>query len=412
MNDESDNNPDALLDQATATLRESADAETPPAFVVEQTLAALRQRSKPQHQWRFAMFKRQSLAAAAAVIIIGGAFAILGQRSSSVAFGSVVENVRAAQAVSFKLNGQTRLPDGKLQDVSADVIVGEPSLMRQVVNGGSMVMITDLAGGKQLVLNPATKTSTLVNTNPLASGAANFNIIDQFRRFDPRTFEKVGEKTIGGIRATGFRSVNPAQTQTVWVDPDTQLPIEMEMTMSSAMAPPMSFVMSDFEWAPRVDETTFSLTPPEGYQSHSMSMDLSNAGEADLLTALRKLAEFNDGALPDAMDVNSLHQATKGIAQRLAGQNPRDPATIQQKVMDEMTPIARGLGFVATQTDAHYAGKGVTLGETGRPVFWYRPAGAAKYRVIDADLNVTEVDAEALPTLDSVPVGATTSSTK
>lgn len=109
-----------------------------------------------------------------------------------------------------------------------------------------------------------------------ATGLANVNILDQFRKFDPKTFTKVGEKTIGEIKASGFQSVNPVQTQTVWVDPKTELPIEMEMTMSSAMAS-MSFVMTDFDWTPQVDETTFSLTPPQGYQNQSMSMDLSNA---------------------------------------------------------------------------------------------------------------------------------------
>lgn len=151
MNDESGNNPDTLLDQATAKLRESAGAETPPAFVVEQTLAALRQRSNPQHQRRFTMFKRQSLAAAAAIVIIGGGtFFMLSQRTASVAFGSVIENVRAVQSVAFKMKGKTQLPDGKMQDVTADVIVSEPSLMRQEISGGSMVMISDLATGKQL----------------------------------------------------------------------------------------------------------------------------------------------------------------------------------------------------------------------------------------------------------------------
>jgi outer membrane lipoprotein-sorting protein len=408
VNDESDNHPDNLLDQATAKLRESAGTEMPPAFVVEQTLAALRQRSKPQHQRRFTMFKRQSLAAAAAIVIIsGGAFVMLSQRSASLAFGAVIENVRAVQTVAFKMKGKTQLPDGKMQDVSADVIVSEPSLMRQEINGGSMVMISDLAAGKQLMLNPATKTSTLVNTTSLTGGLVNFNIIDQFRKFDPKTFTKVGEKTIGQIRATGFQSVNPAQTQTVWVDPKTELPIEMELSFSGAMMPTASYVMTDFDWAPRVDEATFSLTPPQGYQSQSVSMDLSKSGEADVLAALRKLAEFNDGTLPDSIDMNGLMQATKGLAKKLATAKQNTPE-MQQKAMDEMTPIARGLGFLATQTDAHYAGKGVKLNEKDRPILWYRPAGATKYRVIDASLAVTEVEAKDLPKTDSVPVGATT----
>ena len=36
--------------------------------------------------------------------------------------------------------------------------------------------------------------------------------------------------------------------------------------------------------------------------------------------------------------------------------------------------------------DAHYAGKGVKRDAKDRPIFWYQPEGAKKYRVIYADL--------------------------
>jgi outer membrane lipoprotein-sorting protein len=57
--------------------------------------------------------------------------------------------------------------------------------------------------------------------------------------------------------------------------------------------------------------------------------------------------------------------------------------------------ITRGLGFVAElprEANAHYAGKGVSRGASGTPIFWYRPKDAKKYRVIYADLSVREAD--------------------
>ena len=51
------------------------------------------------------------------------------------------------------------------------------------------------------------------------------------------------------------------------------------------------------------------------------------------------------------------------------------------------------------EADAHYAGKGVSLGAADTPIFWYRPKDAKKYRVIYADLSVREAD-----TPPSVPV--------
>ena len=57
--------------------------------------------------------------------------------------------------------------------------------------------------------------------------------------------------------------------------------------------------------------------------------------------------------------------------------------------------IERGLGFVVElpqEADAHYAGKGVSLGAPDTPIFWYRPKDSKKYRVIYADLSVRDAD--------------------
>ena len=50
-----------------------------------------------------------------------------------------------------------------------------------------------------------------------------------------------------------------------------------------------------------------------------------------------------------------------------------------------------------SQNDSHYDGKGVKLGTPDRPIFWYKPTGAEKYRVIYADLSVKEVSLEEIP---------------
>jgi outer membrane lipoprotein-sorting protein len=75
----------------------------------------------------------------------------------------------------------------------------------------------------------------------------------------------------------------------------------------------------------------------------------------------------------------------------------------RQKAMEAFTAkwtrvymiMTRGLGFVVElprDADAHYAGKGVSLGAPGTPIFWYRPKDAKKYRVIYADLSVRTAD--------------------
>ena len=84
------------------------------------------------------------------------------------------------------------------------------------------------------------------------------------------------------------------------------------------------------------------------------------------------------------------------------------------KITAATTRFQRGLLFttqLSPEADAHYAGKGVSLGAADTPIFWYRPKDAKEYRVIYADLSVRE--AETPPSVpDAQPVPAPSSPKK
>lgn len=92
-----------------------------------------------------------------------------------------------------------------------------------------------------------------------------------------------------------------------------------------------------------------------------------------------------------------------------AARNARQKAmkAFDAKWTDVYMIITRGLGFVVElprEADAHYAGKGVSLGSPGTPIFWYRPKDAKKYRVIYANLSVREADTPpSVPDAQPVP---------
>lgn len=75
-----------------------------------------------------------------------------------------------------------------------------------------------------------------------------------------------------------------------------------------------------------------------------------------------------------------------------------------------MDRAMRGVAFyeaLTAENHAHYAGKGVKLGTPDRPIFWYKPTGAEKYRVIYADLAVRDITvAPNLPNAQPVPAAA------
>jgi len=82
-----------------------------------------------------------------------------------------------------------------------------------------------------------------------------------------------------------------------------------------------------------------------------------------------------------------------------------------QKMMEAQKKLQRGLMFALVlppEAEAHYAGEGVLLDAVNTPIFWYRPKDVKKYRVIYADLSVSET--ETPPSVsDAQPVPAPTS---
>ena len=108
---------------------------------------------------------------------------------------------------------------------------------------------------------------------------------------------------------------------------------------------------------------------------------------------MRKTAGMDEGmkTLAGGMGKMSQEEIRKN-AQEAAKKSAE--AGMQEFAKVQM-PLQRGLLFVFAlpmDADAHYAGKGVKLGAADRPIFWYRPKDAKKYRVIYADLSVRDAD--------------------
>jgi hypothetical protein len=66
---------------------------------------------------------------------------------------------------------------------------------------------------------------------------------------------------------------------------------------------------------------------------------------------------------------------------------------------DEMTRIGVVTGMLYALPDGYgYAGKGVTLGEKDKIIFWHRPAkNAATVKAIFGDLRIEDVPADKVP---------------
>ena len=93
---------------------------------------------------------------------------------------------------------------------------------------------------------------------------------------------------------------------------------------------------------------------------------------------------------------------TEELLEKLKAQYGKDQAGFMKAWMKVTMPMTQkltekhiqGMQFymiLQPENDSHYAGKDVKLGTPDRSIFWYKPTGADKYRVIYADLSVIEM---------------------
>src|SRR4051794_24116557 len=156
--------PDDRLDQVLLTLRDADIPDGPPPAIVSRTLANL-QREAPKPRL-FSLYERirtmpPIVRIAAALLVAAGTTGIVsvmtaGQKGPGVAFADALEHVRAARTITYTM----RIGD---DPTPFRVSRMEPGLIRTEMPGGG-ITIMDRNRGKTLVLNPAGKMATLLET--------------------------------------------------------------------------------------------------------------------------------------------------------------------------------------------------------------------------------------------------------
>ncbi|UCD28454.1 MAG: hypothetical protein JSV03_15440 [Planctomycetota bacterium] len=217
--------------------------------------------------------------------------------------------------------------------------------------------------------------------------------IQQAQENEDESVEYLGEQEIDGLPAIGYLTKDPEGKMNFWADAQTLLPIRIEMLVKMVGAEG-TIVMSDFEFNIDLDESLFSLEVPDGYTRHEAQMDMTNFTEQDLIEGLRVWAEMMGDVFPhnlDTTDARNLELWKK----KLIETKMSEPEQIKR-----VMKVARSWLFIRTlkaESDWHYAGNGVRLGEANKAIFWYRPVGSETYRIIYGDLSIKDVAADELP---------------
>ena len=347
--------------------------------------------------WRMIMKTKVTKLAAAAVIIAAvliGINQFTGNGASTV-YASVVEQLHYARTMTYSI--VTHTPVDSMPTLRQQMAFKEPGYMRTTTADGYITVI-NWAQNKGISLWPPKREYIDFEASNYQHDPAQdpFVVVEKLRTLPSQADEMLGEKEIDGRVLQGFRVTQGDMINTVWIDPQTTQLVRVETEYTNS--PGMNTIMTDFQFNDELDDSLFSLTPPEGFTRLQVQADVSTVTEQDLIAYLQMWSSWTkDGTFPPTFNPVELPKVTaEMIKQGKFGEGESS----QQQRRDEAMQMYRGIMFV-TQLPAdsnwRYDGENVKYGEAETPIFWYQPTGSPTYRVIYGDLKVKDVTPEDLP---------------
>ena len=386
-------------------------------------------------------------ATAATILVAFGTLVFwmtIGGGSTNIAFAEVAKALDGLRTATYDVTMEAKNPlDGKTTTTTMKAFFLAPSWERiemsmslgSTKDKASSIMILDHQAMKGLTLAPTQKLATTIDLSKIKKPAGPSNPFEMVRQLVREgssspgvTVESLGTKEIDGRVVVGFRTHSNMADMALWADPQNARIVRIDIDQPGING---HGVMNNFRYDMELDLSLFSLEPPAGYTVNNLEATMPV--EDDLVNILRVVAEHNDGTFPPAIGANKEYmQAIQAVTQeemeeflktpeteklleKLKAQYGKDQAGFMKAWMEAIMPVnqkltqkyVRGMMFynlLTSQNDSHYAGKDVKLGTPDRPIFWYKPTGADKYRVIYADLSVKELapdDVKKLPEASS-----------
>ncbi len=238
--------------------------------------------------WRKIMKSRITKLAAAAVIIIAMLIGIGHFGSSidgaSVAFADVVRPLLAAETGSFKMtidvaaSGLDWINYGNEPVQTIEVVFAEPGRTRWNIPTGE-VLVANMQEGKLMILIPAKKEAAVMQVGPpgVIPRHNRFNkllalrpLIESALETEDESVEFLGEREIEGLTVIGYYVSGPEHHGdiTIWADSETKLPVQIEQSMGT-----QTVVISEIVYNVELDESLFSVQPPEEYSAPASEED-------------------------------------------------------------------------------------------------------------------------------------------
>jgi len=257
--------------------------------------------------------------------------------------------------------------------------------------------IFDYDKGKILMLNPNDKTAMTIELSSLPIIPSNLlenlkTTVEILKECPDTIVKRLGKSKINNKEAAGIHIyLDKSIDIKIWYNPQDNMPVSI---IAENMIGQTNVVFSDFNFNVATDESVFNLDIPENYtRIESAKMDFGNLTEHDLAEGLRTWASVMDNKFPEKLDLAIIQEHAKVIDQKL---NEKGMSDVEKALT--VIKIMRALMFIQQiQTDWHYYGGGVELGDTSKAIFWYLPKGSEKYTVLYGDLHIANVKPQDLP---------------
>ena len=228
-----------------------------------------KQQARTKKIWRIIMKSSitKIAAAAAIIIVVGVGIHFLGD-GSSVAWSQVVEQINSH--TKYKCRQRVVREQGP-QVPTMEVYHLNLQQRWQEVEDGS-IQIIDMRGenGIEVQLYPNQKkaiVTTLIGFGPKQDP----DLIEMVKQYEQESPERLGTKKVDGKILQGFRHrPNEHNEFTVWVDPDTKLPVEVEI---KHLKTGQTIFMDQFEFDFALDPSAFRTDVPDGYEIENITLD-------------------------------------------------------------------------------------------------------------------------------------------
>ncbi len=387
------------IEESIKKLRYKTDAETHDR-VLGNVLQALDKREKQKPGaikpdiWRTIM-KNTFTKIAAAIVVIAGILIGLHFAGNpfvaTVTFADVIQPILNARTASLDII----IGSQENQPVIHDDVMGS-RIRRTVSNIQGPDIIIDLEQQRLLTIDHAKKTATYVGLGGLPD-LKNYvevlrNSITRLQSKPDFQVENRGVEEFEGHDYLVFVASGDNDTVTVWADPETALPVRIEHK-----TPNMLIACDNLKFDVAFDESRFSMEAPDGYEVQDAgAIDFSDSSESAFIETLRIWAEIiEDGQFPASINLEDVVKIGPKFDQGM-----KRAGLTEQEQTEVAVRWGQGLVFIRFfkgQGQWHYVGKGVKLGDSTTPIFWYQPQESQTWRVIYGDLSAEDVAEEDLP---------------